>query len=224
MTPLKVLVSICSARDIPKTAMASIFGMWMSSNEDLQLAFGFETDAQIDRARSIVASDFLCVPGDVLLFIDDDIVCNPMDVGKICREAHQKNAIIAGAYRVKSVKENRLAIAYLNQEPITIGPNAPGLIEVKYAATGFMAIPKRVLEKVAENLPLVDAGAGKHPDGTPVCRFWPFFQPYYPEGEYLSEDYSLCHRAREAGMKVYIDTNIVLGHVGHVTFWPNGID
>lgn len=224
MDAIKVLVSICSARDIPKTALASIFGMWMSANNNLQLAFSFETDAQIDRARSIVASDFMRGGGDVLLFIDDDIICNPADVGKIVREAKAKKAIIAGGYRVKSTQENRLAIAYLDQQPITIGPNGPGLVEVKYAATGFMAIPRAVLQQVAAQLPLVDAGAGKQQDGRPVCQFWPFFQPFYPEGEYLSEDYSFCHRAREIGIKVLVDTQIVLGHVGHVTFWPQGID
>ncbi len=222
----KVVINICSIRNPDWASINSIFGVWMSANNDLQISFGNESqDSLICRARSIVASEFLTqTDADVLLFIDDDIVWNPDAIKQIVDEAIAQKTIICGAYRIKNLKEHRLAIHYLNDDPITIGPNAPGLVEVKYASSGFMAIPRNVLKSVSETLPLVDSGAGNKPDGTPNCLFYPFFHPFYPEGTYLSEDYAFCHRARDLGFKIYIDTKISLGHIGKCTFWPDRVE
>jgi hypothetical protein len=57
----------------------------------------------------------------------------------------------------------------------------------------------------------------------------PYFQPLVFEDpevgwRYMSEDYSFCWRAREAGHKVMLDTSIRLWHVGSYTYgWEDVI-
>jgi hypothetical protein len=45
-----------------------------------------------------------------------------------------------------------------------------------------------------------------------------FFQPLVRAIDdgywYLAEDYSFCHRAREAGLRIFADTSIRLWHIG----------
>jgi hypothetical protein len=222
----KVLINVCSIREPDWKTVDSVFGTWMESNPDFQVAFGHEGDAQIDRARSIVATEFLENKDkfDVLLFIDDDLVWNPDAIKQVVMDSLENKTVVCGAYRIKNIKEHRLAIHYLNNDPIAIGPDSPGLIEVKYAGAGFMSIPRTVIEAVAKTLPKVDSGAGVKKDGTPNCLFYPMFQPFYPEGTYLSEDYAFCHRARELGFKIYIDGKLRLGHIGKCVYWPDCIE
>ena len=149
--PTKVLINICSIRNPDWATVDSIFGTWMISNDDLQIMFGHESnDSLLSRGRSIVATEFLQTDADILMFIDDDIVWNPDSIKQIVQDVIEKQTIVCGAYRIKNIKEHRLAIHYLNNEPIAIGPNALGLLEVKYASSGFMAIPRIVLETVAK--------------------------------------------------------------------------
>ena len=82
-----------------------------------------------------------------------------------------------------------------------------------------MAMEGRVFEKLSKDLPLC------HKDWTDRGQdtsFWPFYMPRVIEwgGEiiYGSEDWALCHRAREAGFGIWLDPSIRLGHMGQVMF------
>jgi hypothetical protein len=230
MNPIKVFVKICSIRNPDVKQLDSIFGTWFSTCKDIQVAIGFESqDSLIDRARSIVASEFLKTEGDVLLFVDDDLIFDPDAVRQVAQGAWEKQTILAGAYRIKNTQENRLAITFLDDAHIRVGVHG-GVHEVKYASSGFMAIPRACIQAVADSLPLVDSGAGTDDKGEPKQLFYPMFQPFYPAmpGKkypvYLSEDYAFCHRAGDLGFKTFIDSRIWLGHRGMCTFWPDKIE
>ena len=85
-------------------------------------------------------------------------------------------------------------------------------LEILYGATGFMAVHRRVLEKLKDTLPLVKAKEW--------C--WPFYgeiiKDVLGEMQWLSEDYALCDRAREAGFSVWADPSIKLQHWGLAPF------
>lgn len=36
----------------------------------------------------------------------------------------------------------------------------------------------------------------------------------------MGEDVSFCKRARETGYKLYADSSVVMGHIGHITIYP----
>ncbi|HVX59095.1 MAG TPA: hypothetical protein VHC19_00790 [Pirellulales bacterium] len=95
-----------------------------------------------------------------------------------------------------------------------------GLVEILYAATGFLLVKRQVYLDMQHQL------------GLPYCneRFdspvIPFFHPILkPDGTglwYLSEDYSFCERARQCGYRIWADTTIRLGHIGkYVFYWED---
>lgn len=178
-------------------------------------------DALIDRARSMEASRFLLKSNaEVLLFLDDDIVYRPEDAVQLVRDVYDNNLdIVGGAYTLKTEGGGQLTTKLLpDSKSITLGKGG-GLYEVRSVATGFMAIHRRVFEKLSQDKEKMPFCSVKEMEG-----FWPFFQPYpkYIEENkktfYLSEDWAFCERSREVGFKVWLDSTIKLRHAGRATY------
>ena len=166
-------------------------------------------DANIDRARSKVASWFLAEPdreaGSVLLMVDSDNAWETGGLAKLAKRALEHNAVVGGFYPKKTFG----AGAALRLLPEVKGSYAIGednLVPCEFVGTGFIAIPRAVLEAVGERLPTVKGG------------FKPFFMPYVlPDPyqvEYPTDDQAFCARVREAGFKVLASTYPKLTHVG----------
>ncbi len=89
-----------------------------------------------------------------------------------------------------------------------------GLIEVQYAATGFLLVRADVYQAVEQHqqLPTCNRRFGK-----PVVPY--FLSMLIPQGDndhwFLGEDYAFCQRARMAGYEIHADTTIRLKHFGH---------
>jgi hypothetical protein len=191
---------------------------------NLQFGYEFHGESLIDRARSVVATSFLEKNrGDILLFIDDDIIFSPADVYDIAQDVIQHQTIVCAPYQVKSLTDVRLACTYLTNDPIIVGPGG-GIREVRYASSGFMAIPRNVLEDMSKTMPRLDTGHGHLENGEIRVPMYPFFQPFWTENDkiYLSEDYAFCERAHQLGYKIYINSSIVLRHLGTVEFYAGG--
>ena len=175
-------------------------------------------DAAISRARSKTATHFLLETDyDVHVSIDSDIVFDPQSVLQIAQQAHDLGGIVAGLYVTRaSGKQCRPTSIFEPDVPIEFGTD-PTPVPVKWAATGFMATPRVVFERLAQDLPLC------HKDEP--WRFYPFYQEYPVQSErdpddyiWLSEDYALCDRARKAGFQVYLNPAVRLLHLGQHPF------
>lgn len=82
-----------------------------------------------------------------------------------------------------------------------------------------MGITKRLLARMVKELqlPLLHANEGE-------MRSYPFFEDRWiriatPDASgtthiWLSEDWDFCEKARQIGVRSYIDTSVVLGHQG----------
>jgi len=176
-------------------------------------------DALVSRSRSIAGTLCLKSDCDVLLGIDSDIIFQPQDAIELCKKAADGFDIIGAVYMVRSLAnvqpaqilgENKSIVF---QPSTATQPNPP--IAVRYLATGFMAVNRKVFEKLAETLPLCHK-----PEN---WGFYPFYMPFVVpdpamENIYLSEDYAFCQRATEAGFKVWLDPTIRLGHIGEYTY------
>lgn len=173
-------------------------------------------DALVERARGINATYFLReTDADVHLSIDSDIVGFTVeDTMKLC-EAAMTHDIVGASYIGRSrEKPNCYTVQELGQ-PVTYAfDHTP--VAVKWAATGFLAVHRRVFEKLAESLTLLHA---RQP-----WAFYNFYAPSEYEDEelgepiLLSEDYAFCQRAKEAGFGVYIDPAVRIGHMGTYTY------
>ena len=163
--------------------------------------------AAIDQGRNQMATDALVDGFAETLWIDADVGFHPDDVERL--RAHSL-PIVSAIYPQK----NKRALAshvLADTKSITFGEGG-GLIELLYAATGFLLVRREAYLTIQRKLQL------------PMCneRFGrpliPFFLPMVrtiDDGHwYLAEDYSFCERARMAGFKIYAYTSIRLWHIG----------
>jgi len=161
----------------------------------------------IDAARNQMATDALGKGFAELMWIDTDVAFDPNDIARL-REHNLP--FTCGLYPKKGPRQ--FACEFLpGASTVRFGKNG-GTVEIRYCGFGFTHVRREVLQAVKEKFAL------------PVCnqRFGsllvPFFEPMsIPEsgGRWeLSEDYSFCERARQAGFTVMADTRIRLWHVG----------
>ena len=173
-------------------------------------------DALVERARSISATHFLRhSDADVHLSIDSDIVGFTVeDTKRICEQAMTSD-IVAGVYVCRSAIRTFPATFYEDGVRVLHGfDHTP--VPVKWAATGFMAVHRRVFERLAQDLRLLHPNDGDR-------SFYPFYLPFEYEMEdgepiLLSEDYAFCERAKRAGFGCYVNPAVRLGHVGQYIY------
>lgn len=173
-------------------------------------------DAAPDRARSIVATQFMRSDRDVCLMVDDDVSFQTEDMEYIARQAYELDggALVGGMVSKRTFEEgfggrfiDDKDHELYSAETVKLGPH-------EYLGGAMMAFSKSVLLKIAQS-------------GLPYCAlqgFYPFFQPMTIANEdvgayeYLSEDWSICHRARRAGASVYALMQPVSIHHGAMGF------
>jgi len=180
----------------------------------------------VDQGRNQLASEALHDGFAETMFIDTDIGFEPDAVDRL--RSH-KLPIVAGLYPQPAARS--LACELLPETKKIVFGEDGGLIEVKYAAAGFLYVRREAYTAIRDKLTL------------PLCntRFgrgnWPFFQPYWVEeqvaGEtgqgtgdtpndvrhrYLTEDFAFCERARHVGLKIMADTTVRLWRAGSYGF------
>ena len=167
------------------------------------------------RTRNIMAYRFF--DGNrapYLIFIDRDIVFTQEDIGKLLDSLKSGYDLIAGCYTI----HGSMWLASSDEEKFHLDGT---IKEVKYLATGFMGITRNLLEKMIGELelPLMHEA-----DET---QTYPFFEERWHKDPdvgnmWLSEDYDFCHKARQVGIKSYLDTSIRLGHLGDALWQVDG--
>jgi hypothetical protein len=214
------------------------------------LTLGFQTIANeslITRARNQIVSDFLSSKYTHLVFIDADIQFDAHDVFRLILH-RKKDAVVAAAYPMKAInwaavhaeetleKAQEAACTYaINLLPDQARDEKNfsvqlqgGLLEVLDAATGFMCIPRKVLEVMIEEYgddvsytgddTYIDSKSGKLKKDKKT--FYALFDTSIEldTNRYLSEDYTFCRRFQAIDGKIWVDPKIILNHVGTYVF------
>lgn len=175
--------------------------------------------SQIDQARNQLATDALLEGFEETLWIDSDIAFYPDDVEKL-RQHHLP--IVCGIYPQKG--KHSLACHMMPGTPSTVFGKDGNVVELLYAATGFLLIRREVYLSVQRKLALPTTN---EQFGKPMIPFFlPMIRPHDEGAWYLAEDYAFCHRARDCGFKIYADTSIRLWHIGTYRYgWEDaGLD
>ncbi len=164
--------------------------------------------AAIDRLRSELATRALSDGYDEIMWVDAD-TSFPADA--IDRLRAHGVPLVGGLYAKRGVRE--FAVRFLRDTPdVTLGQGG-GLLEVRFTGTGFLLTRRSVYEDVARHfdLPVCNSAFG----APSVPYFLPMVMRDAEMGYwYMSEDWSFCERARQAGHAVHIDTSIRLWHHG----------
>jgi hypothetical protein len=166
-----------------------------------------ESSCNLPLNRNIILQRFLDAPveqGEYLLFLDTDIVFPPYTASALVKVAIETQAdIVCVPYQ-------------LTNGCSTVGVSSPGggyltqgafmwdrAYEIDAGGTGCMLISRGLLGRMKE------AYADREP--------WPFcgYDRIVINGkpEYESDDYSLCHRAKDIGAKIVGYTGIALQHL-----------
>lgn len=181
----------------------------------------------LDRTRAEMATDALRSGHEWLLWIDADIAFRPDDAERLLRTAeHERLDFVCADYPTKQFGARHTTIF----ERSSVRCGVDGQLEpIKRCGFGFVLMRRSVLLRVGEHMEKVrkepKVQMNRLGDGTVgYPYFWPILHIDKPEDPpfYMGEDYSFCERAREAGINLWCDTRIRLGHIGRAVFtWEN---
>jgi hypothetical protein len=200
-----------------------------------ELGFDIQSDTVIHRSRNMLAQRFLNSGALWSLWLDSDIVPPIANAewyrwitgsttipDEACRydvlarlTGHNK-AVIGGVYasrrwhgqlviqpeiRPRS-HEDKLLCNDLRKG------TARGLVEVDWIGFGCALVHREVFLEVQRRFPELAPQVEYGP--------WRFFQPIGDEGE----DEAFCTRIKACSIPIWLDTQLVCGHVGNVAFMP----
>ena len=138
----------------------------------------------------------LAVEGKVddLLFVDSDMAWTPQDVIRLI--GHEEH-VVSGVYRRKDDEQTIVALPKTD-----VAPDEKGRLEVRAAGTGFLRIDRAAYLKLWAGSETYERGGKK-------------FRAVF-EGNNLEtdEDFSMCDRWRKMKGKIYLDTQVMVGHHG----------
>ena len=167
----------------------------------------------IHQARNYLSSLFMVSPYTHLLFIDSDVEFKPEAV---LRMLVAKKDIICTPYRVKSEDTSKSIYTVDFVKPMML---ENGLIEIKAGPTGLMLIKKEVFEKIIKNFPELKIKNSVLPEpGKDHDYYYNFFDFKFKDGYSVGEDVSFCQLVREAGFKIFANTESWTKHHGSWTW------
>jgi hypothetical protein len=201
--------------------------------EGIQLGiFTVSNESLVPRARNYIISSSLQseVPWDKFLFIDADIQFSWEDVKRLLSSGEQ---IVGGAYPVKALPihlnynpkfgdglkyfpDGRRSVAQ-HEAFAAEEATSDGEAEVRHLATGFLLIDRSVFEVLR---PKVPSYVNQDIVTKQEVTNWDFFPAGVSENHYMSEDWGFCNLARAHGFHIYLNTKVIVGHVGSHTYRP----
>ena len=160
--------------------------------------------SRIAYARNTLVGLFLKTDCTHLAFIDADMEFPPHALKHLL--AHDRD-IVAATY-TKKKRPVEWCHSALSEKP-----DEAGLVEVRYAGTGFILIRRSVFDHIAaaNAVPVYK----DREIGGPARAF---FMETLQSGFLVSEDYSFCLLWRALGKRVWVDPELRLGHVGSTVY------
>jgi len=193
---------------------------------DIQSMYRFVyNDSLITRARDSLVHEFLKSDCTHLLFLDADLVINPVNVLDLI---YENKDIIGGCYPKKDLnlsalvhnvkqevpEEHLLAssLEYVFNTTKDSSNKISTTTEVKDIGTGYLLIKKDVFEKLKKITPCYTANLLNNTDE----KIYAFFQTSVDNttNVLLSEDYHFCKEYRSIGGKIYVAPYARAMHIG----------
>ena len=193
-------------------------------------------DSLVTRSRNGLVSGFLDRQSAThLMFVDADIGFEPEHVERLLRFDQD---LVAGMYPVKAFDWSKAAGCFdgsSTEESLResglhfVGlpctgderEERDGFVTGQYAGAGFLLMRRAVVERMVEAYPETKYRlAQTYPlPKRPSENLYALFDCMItPDGTYLSEDYTFCHRWRRIGGKLWLDARSRLRHVGQSEF------
>lgn len=208
---MKLFVALPCYGDMPAQFAQCVTRLALAPPVSLQLRFGIG-DSLVSRVRNTLTADFLASDATHLLFIDSDLVFSGDHIARLVSHGEP---IVGGFYpKKKDGKLEWVCNSKLDFPP----PDKRGLQELRYIGTGFLMVEREVFYKMIEHSP--DMRYDADGSGRAEHDFWRVGVHQAEDGarRYLSEDWYFCQRALDLGISIFMDTRVVLKHIGQITY------
>lgn len=153
--------------------------------------------------------------GDFLLFIDDDMVFESDAIKRLVASYEELKEQTDEPFMVSGLcfrrREPYQPTLYVREQPTSGSYNFMeewdhGLVEVDATGCAFLLIPKEVFEAIS-GVPIPTLDMRQKMGGLPNFFRW---------DKNFGEDLAFCQDAKEAGVHIFVDTRIEIGHVSDI--------
>lgn len=172
-------------------AFTSFIGMMYST--PVRLHFNFYKSPYIHESRNQIVEEAKKAKTTHLMFIDTDLTYHP---DGIIRLLNHNKEMVAGGYKMKT-SDSKGTVKILKDGQYVNVDNPPKvLFQCDVAPCGFMLIDMRVFDKIK----------------------FPYFSPDYDSQDIVTEDVYFCRKVKEAGIDIWCDGSLELGHIGEYIY------
>ena len=154
------------------------------------------------KGRNLLVEQALTHDCSHILFIDDDMAYRPNALNQLLEH---DASIVTGLYLFRAYPHQPLlfdCFDELGNAHVTSLRNGNRLIEVVAAGLGFCLIKTDVFNRLEK----------------------PWFRLGELNSEEWCDDIGFFHRVYKSGIKVFCDTECMVGHMGTMIIWPNRTD
>jgi len=211
------------------TSILNTFKMAPNRGVDIELIHT-RCDALVQKSRNYFVSVALKNNVDDLIFIDDDIQWEPEWVFKLLNYPVD---VVSGIYRKKyDHSEDYPFLPLLNADGQWYPPpvdTQTGLVQVSCVPTGFLRLSRKAMKALWDvSEPYMNGIDGEDRS---------IFDMKIIDGTMYSEDFTMCHKLKELGFKIWLDPRMPCNHEGpkvfagrfdiwlenqaRINFWPN---
>jgi hypothetical protein len=183
---------------VPVLTMSSLVGVILNLGiGNIKFSAGL---SMVSHARDKLVDEFLKTKCTHAVFIDSDMVFTPQDLKSLLT----RELDIVGGLACKE-HDGKIEMASTLVEGAEI--DGRRLLEAHTTGMAFISIRREVFEHMIEHY---GDGISYLPGGIKRYHLFPEFE----FGKFASEDGGFCYRARELGYKIWLDTNVRVGHMG----------
>jgi len=167
-------------------------------------------NALLADGRAVMVTKFLEAGATDLVFVDSDVI---WEAGALLRLVDAPVDFVAGIYPQRKDPISYSVQWVPERKELWADPET-GLLEVAGVPAGFMRVTRAMLEKMIAAYPETEF----HVETMADSKVYALFESWRDGNLKYGEDYSFCRRWREIGGKIWIDPEILMGHVGFKTF------
>lgn len=198
----------------PQTTLSLAATMHQCGRQALDAELCMKGRGIVHWARDMVLDAFLKSDKQKLFWIDSDVAWEPMSFFQMVALSTLHD-VVAAAYPMKRDGPVAFQISGIGESQAM---SEHGLFEIQGAGLGFTIMDRAVVERLAENAPLVvDQNAGDGPMRA-------VFRTDVVNGIRRGEDMAFFADIRALGYKVMLAPQIVLGHVGDKCWTGRALD
>ncbi len=190
---MKILIAIPSARYIETECIESLFAMERTGHVEMLIPKSYSVDV----GRNIIAKYAQENGFDYILWVDSDMIIPRNTLTRLL--SHDKD-VVSGVYSYKVLNNDEVvAKKFMDEERTDYGnlkikaiQNSSGLIEVDGFGFGCVLTKVDIFDKI------------------------PF--PWFIYTQDMGEDIYFCRKAQNEGYDLWLDTDVICGHIGTVNY------